>query len=201
MQKTNEMRLEGQSDTGVGVSVGGHSISSPGGAGWQRGQAGPRAWWRRGPDDTTVVWDQTRRGMKGEAPGDQTVTSHKALFTKDTHSLLHPLNASVHQSPTLPKCQGRDLGDSVNSTPRLVGRGHKQRAERGEKGREVERLRLRGEKSGDWMVQYVRPILIGDCSAMSCFSWESVRGGQEGGEVRLFPKVLNSGINHRGETQ
>lgn len=52
------------------------------------------------------------------------------------------------------------------------------------------------------MVQYVRPILIGDCSAMSCFSWESVRGeGQEGGEVRLFPKVLNSGINHRGETQ
>lgn len=26
--------------------------------------------------------------MKGEAPGDQTVTSHKALFTKDTHTPL-----------------------------------------------------------------------------------------------------------------
>ena len=26
-------------------------------------------------------------------------------------------------------------------------------------------------------------------------------GRQEGGEVRLFPKVLNSRINHRGETQ
>lgn len=43
------------------------------------------------------------------------------------------------------------------------------------------------------MVQYVRPILIGDCSAMSCFSLGILRGGggegQEGGEVRLFPKV------------
>ena len=35
------------------------------------------------------------------------------------------------KSPTLPKCQGRDLGDSANSALRLVGRGHKQRAERG----------------------------------------------------------------------
>lgn len=55
------------------------------------------------------------------------------------------------------------------------------------------------------MVQYVRPILIGDCSTASCFSWESVRGTQgdrqEGGVLRLFPKVMNSGINHRGETQ
>lgn len=52
------------------------------------------------------------------------------------------------------------------------------------------------------MVQYVRPILIGDCSAMSCFSWESVRGDrQEGGELRLFPNVVNSGINREGETQ
>lgn len=48
--------------------------------------------------------------MKGEAPGDQTVTSHKALFTKDTHtppppftSSTTPPNISVHQSSTLPK--------------------------------------------------------------------------------------------------
>lgn len=30
------------------------------------------------------------------------------------------------------------------------------------------------------MVQYVRSILIGDCSTASRFSWESVRGTQEG---------------------
>lgn len=146
--------------------------------------------------------------MKGEAPGDQTVTSHKALFTKDTHappSLPLP-NASVHQSLTLPKCQGRDLGDSVNSTPRLVGWGHKQRAEKEEKGREVERLRQRGE-SGDWMVQYAKPILIGDCSAMSCFSWEYVKGrDRRVGRYGCFPRSwtaglttgakLNSGLGH-----
>lgn len=50
------------------------------------------------------------------------------------------------------------------------------------------------------MVQYVRPILIGDCSAMSCF-FLGICEGEEGGEVRLFPKVLNSGINRRSETQ
>lgn len=49
------------------------------------------------------------------------------------------------------------------------------------------------------MVLYGRPVLIGDCSAMSCFSWESVRGEDRG--ARLFPKILNSGINHKGETQ
>lgn len=81
--------------------------------------------------------------MKGEAPGDQTVTSHKALFTKDTHPVPPPPpnNASVHQSPTLPKCQGRDLGDSANSTLGLVGQGNKQRAESGEKeggGKKIE---------------------------------------------------------------
>lgn len=48
------------------------------------------------------------------------------------------------------------------------------------------------------MVQYAKPNLIGDCSAMSCFSWEYVKG-DEG--VRLFPKVLNSRINRGGETQ
>lgn len=134
----------------VHVSAGGHSISNPGGAGWRRGQEGPRTQRRCSPDDNTVVWDQTRGGMKGEAPGDQTVTSHKALFTKDNPPPPTPSppssNISVHQSPTLPKCPGRDLWDCANSTPRLVGRGHKQRAERGEKGREVERLRQRGER-------------------------------------------------------
>lgn len=37
---------------------------------------------------TAVEWDSTLREMKREALGDQTVTSHKALFTEDTHT--HP---------------------------------------------------------------------------------------------------------------
>lgn len=71
------------SDSAVPLRADRRSRSSPGGTGWWHGQAGPRTLGR--PDDTNVVWDQKRRRMKGEAPRDQTVTSHKALFTKDTH--------------------------------------------------------------------------------------------------------------------
>lgn len=140
------------SDSAVPLRADRRSRSSPGGTGWWHGQAGPRTLGR--PDDTNVVWDQKRRRMKGEAPRDQTVTSHKALFTKDTHIPLPFLSLTPPFTKAWPslKCQGRDLGDSANSTPRLVGRGHKQKTEKEEKGREVERKDWdRGERVGtEW---------------------------------------------------
>lgn len=98
------------------------------------------------PTSTTMEWDQTSGGMKGEALGDQTVTSHKALFTKDTHTpRLHPTTPLFTQSPTLPKCHGRDLGDSANSTLRHVGPGDEQESLEHREKEGAQRLRQRGK--------------------------------------------------------
>lgn len=144
--------------------------------GWPQGQASPGAWRRRRPDDIPVVWDQMRVGMKGEAPGDQTVTSHKALFTKDTHSpCLHLLPPMPPLTKAWPFQSARaGTWETVLILPWGMLAEHTREGE----------TEAEGIESRDWMVQYVRPILIGDCSVMSCFSWESVCGG-----VQLFPKI------------
>lgn len=98
-------------------SVSGRSISRPGGD--KEAKAAPERFDAKVPVSAAVERDQTGGGMKGEALGDQTVTSHKALFTKDTHT---PASSQQRlcspKSPTLPECQGRDLGDRANSSLR-----------------------------------------------------------------------------------
>lgn len=106
-----------------------------------------------------------------------------------------PQNVPVHQGPTLRMCQGRDLWDSANSAPRLVGWGHKQRAEGGVIWRDWDREgRLNGtvcKTHLNWRLFCYVLFFLGTCKG----------DGQEGGEVQFFPKVMNSRINHRGETQ
>lgn len=211
MQKTNEIHLQGQSAFQTAVSLCFCRRTEHQQSERLRVMAGPSG----SQNSATPQSRQHQRSVgseekKNEKRGPRGSDSHipqSPVYQGHTCPPSLPLpNASVHQSLTLPKCQGRDLGDSANSTPRLVGRGHKQRAEKGEKGREVERLRERGE-SGNWMVQYAKPILIGDCSAMSCFSWEYVkRRDRRVGRYGCFPRSwtaglttgakLNSGLGH-----
>lgn len=140
--------------------------------------------------------------MKGEAPGDQTVTSHKALFTKDTHPplpspLLPPTSPFTKARPSQSARAGTwetalilPRGFLAEDTNRELRRGQ---------GREVERW---GERKWglngtvckthlNWRLFCNVLFFLGICEGE----------GQEAGEVRLFPKVLNSRINHRTETQ
>lgn len=77
-----------------------------------------------------------RREERNEnrGPRDQTVTSNKALFTKNTHllpsSLLPGRGGVKKQQRCLPpppshECQASDQGDSANSCLGLLGLGHK----------------------------------------------------------------------------
>lgn len=158
---------------------------------------------RRGPrgSDSHIPQSPVYQGHTPQPPPS---SSSSSITTTTTAAATFPPlhNASVHQSPTLPKCQGRDLGDSANSTLRLVGRGHKQRAERerrerdveGEGGRERWRQRVNGtvcKTHLNWRLFCNVLFFLGICEGE----------GQESKEVRLFPKVLNSGINRGGETQ
>lgn len=87
----------------------------------------------------TAVWltekgkmGREKRGMRTRGPRDQTVTSNKALFTKNTHLLPSSLlrGGFQKQQPCLPpppshECQASDQGDSANSCLGLLGLGHK----------------------------------------------------------------------------
>ncbi|MEQ2166923.1 hypothetical protein GOODEAATRI_033514, partial [Goodea atripinnis] len=65
----------------------------------------------RVPTSTAVEWYQTSGGMKEEALRDQTVTSHKGLFTKAAHTPPPPPNnASVHPKPDSPQVPGPGPG-------------------------------------------------------------------------------------------
>ena len=133
LQKTNEIYRQGQSavsDTAPSLSLP-LSLSLSLCEGVSR-RTEPERSGRRGGDGgakqvpeprdaaalTTTPWCGIRRegGMKGEAPGDQTVTSHKALFTKDTHTpalhLLHRPPLQHLRSPKLdpPKVPGPGPG-------------------------------------------------------------------------------------------
>lgn len=151
-------------------------------------------------DNTAMVWDQTRGGMKGEAPGDQTVTSHKALFTKDTHihSPLPPTSPFTKARPSQ-SARAWTWETALILPPGLLAENTSRegREREGGKKTETERERKWGLNGTvckthlNWRLFCNVLFFLGICEGE----------GQEGEEVRLFPKVLNSRINHRGETQ
>lgn len=204
MQKTNEIHRQGQSAFQTAVSLCICRRTEHQQSGRRRVMAGPSG----SQNSATPQSRQHQRSVgseekKNERRGPRGSDSHipqSPVYQGHTCPPPLPLpSASVHQSLTLPKCQGRDLGDSANSTPRLVGRGHKQRAEKGEKGRELERQKGRewGLNGTVWKTHLNWRLFCDVLFFLGICEGE----GQEGGEVWLFPKVLNSRINHRGETQ
>lgn len=122
--------------------------------------------------------------MRWEAPGiRQSHLSKPCLPRTHKPPSLHLL---VY-SQTLPKCQGRDLGDSANSSPRL-----EQRIRKGERARKNETVGREQALNGtvckshlNWRLFCNVLFFLGICEGEGTGRW----GG------KLFPKVLNSGIN------
>lgn len=181
MQKTDEIHLQGQSAFQTAVSLCICRRTEHQQSGRRRVMAGPSGSQNSATPQSrqhqrSVGSEEKKNERRGPRGSDSHIPQSPVYQGHTCPPSLPLLSASVHQSLTLPKCQGRDLGDSANSTPRLVGRGHKQRAEKGEKGTEGREWGLNGtvwKTHLNWRLFCNVLFFLGICEGE----------GQEGGEV------------------